>query len=151
MKFDMQTPIDPAPAGPGTGGGDGNFDVDPPVIASILSTVNAEAQAYNSFARTLAVATQGICEAANAWPVAAEMDSVNTFVLQRYVRIIGARTGQNIGAVTDVVNILVAADQQMSDTARSSAAQAAQAAIDDDPLADRNAPVRVGPGPGAVQ
>ncbi|MCC3277840.1 hypothetical protein LJ754_01510 [Arthrobacter sp. zg-Y40] len=50
MKFDMQTPIDPVPARPGTGGGDGNFDVDPPVIASILSTIDAEAQAYNSFA-----------------------------------------------------------------------------------------------------
>ncbi|MCC3277839.1 hypothetical protein LJ754_01505 [Arthrobacter sp. zg-Y40] len=65
---------------------------------------------------------------------------MNTFVLQRYVRIIGARTGQNIGAVTDVVNILVAADQQMSDTAKNSAAQAAQDGIGDDPLADRNAP-----------
>lgn len=52
--------------------------VGPPVIAFILSTVNREAQAYNSFARTLAVAMRGICEAASAWPVAAEMDSVST-------------------------------------------------------------------------
>ena len=60
--------------------------------------------------------------------------------------IIETRMRNNITAVTDVVNILLTADQEMSGTARTSSAQAAQASIMDDPLADPNAPTRAGPG-----
>lgn len=149
MKFDMQTPLGPTPAGPA--GGDGRFDVTPSVIASVVTDIDTEAQKYNSLATALETAVSGICEASKAWPVAEEMAGIHTYVFQRYMRIIGARTVNNLTAVTNVVTILVSADVDMSDTARASAARAAQSVIDDDPLADPNAPVRVGSGPGAVQ
>ncbi|MCC3265891.1 DUF6507 family protein [Arthrobacter gengyunqii] len=149
MKFDLHTTPGVPPSS--ANGGDGNFDVTPSVIASILTDVGAQAQAFNNLAGAVEAATAGICEAANAWPVADQMTGLNTYLLQRYLRIIGARTANNITAVTDVVTILISADQEMSATARSCAAQAAQASISDDPLADPNAPIRVGPGPAAVQ
>ena len=149
MKFDMHAPA--APAVSDSSGGDGDFDVSPSVVGSILTEVGAKAQTYNNLARALEAATAGIGETANAWPIAEQMNGLNTYLLQRGMRIIGARTVKNITTVTDVVTILISADQEMSDTARSSAARAAQTSIGDDPLADPNAPVRVGPGPGAVQ
>lgn len=149
MKFDMHAPAAPAPSG--SNGGDGDFDVSPSVVGSILTDVAAKAQTYNNLARALEVAAVGIGEAANAWPVAEQMSGLNTYFLQRCMRIIGARTVKNITTVTDVMTILISADEEMSATARSSAAQAAQTSIGDDPLADPNAPIRIGPGPGAVQ
>lgn len=149
MKFGMQAPAAPAPSG--SSAEDGNFDVSPSVVGSILTDVAAKAQTYNNLARALEVATAGIGEAANAWPVAEQMNGLNTYLLQRCMRIIGARTVKNITTVTDVVTILISADREMSDTARGSVAQAAQMAISKNPLADPNAPIRVGPGPGAVQ
>ena len=142
MKFDMhQTPGPPPSAG-----GEGNFDVTPSVIGSVLSDVARQSETNETMARALETAAANIASAAQAWPVAEQLSGLNTYVLQRSMLIIETRMRNNITAVTDVVNILLTADQEMSGTARTSSAQAAQASIMDDPLADPNAPTRAGPG-----
>lgn len=142
MKFDMhQTPGQSPSAG-----GEGNFDVTPQVIGSVLSDVARQSETNEAMARALETAVTNIASAAQAWPVAEQLSGLNTYVLQRSMLIIETRMRNNIAAVSDVVNILLSADQEMSATARTSSAQAAQAAITDDPLADPNAPTRAGPG-----
>lgn len=142
MKFDMHQTPGPSPAA----GGKGNFDVTPSVIGSVLSDVARQSETNEAMAKALETSAANIASAAQAWPVTEQLSGLNTYVLQRSMLIIEARMRHNITAVADVVNILLAADQEMSDAARSSSAQAAQAAIMDDPLADPNAPTRAGPG-----
>ncbi|MFF2678072.1 DUF6507 family protein [Arthrobacter koreensis] len=142
MKFDMHQTSGPPPSA----GGEGNFDVTPSVIGSVLSDVARQSETNETMARVLETAAANIASAAQAWPVAEQLSGLNTYVLQRSILLIEARVRNNITAVSDVVNILLSADHEMSDAARSSSAQAAQAAIMDDPLADPNAPTRAGPG-----
>lgn len=142
MKFDMQQ----TPGPPPSAGGEGDFDVTPSVIGSVLSDVARQSETNEAMARALEIAAANIASAAQAWPVAEQLSGLNTYVLQRSMLIIETRMRNNITAVTDVVNILLSADQEMSATARTSSAQAAQAAIMDDPLADPNAPTWAGPG-----
>lgn len=150
MKFQPPAPGPAAPA-PGGNPADGTFDVTPAVIGSILIDVSTRADTHVDQASGLATTAQEIAEVARAWPIAEQMGSLNTYVFQRYMTIIAARTYTNINAVADVVTILTAADQQMGDTARASAALAAQDVLNSDPLADPNAPVDMGHGPAAVQ
>ena len=123
MKFDL-TAQQPVPRTSGTA--DGSFDVMPEAVHSILSRVQAEAAEFEQLLQAAAGSIGSLANECKAPPISRELSTFSTFILAKTSRSAAGRTDVSVGAVNEAVLALVRADEQLSETARQSAAVAAQ-------------------------
>ena len=136
MKFDMTMRADdPLPSGTVAVGAIGTFDVDPDAVAAVLLDVDAETAGYSPAASAMVQNLAMLAEESKSVVIAEKLAVFGDDIVHRGLADITGRTGNALTAVAEVLGILSAADTEMSDTARHSAARAAQRAADDDPYA----------------
>ncbi|MDK1359639.1 hypothetical protein QNO00_05085 [Arthrobacter sp. zg-Y1219] len=142
MKFELtaQQPVAPS------GGPDGSFDVMPEAVHAILVDVQAAASEFEELLAAAGAGMAGLSDACKAPPVSRELSTFSTFLLANTIRSAEGRIAVASGAVSEAVLALIQADEQMNETARRSAALAAQDAVDDAPgTAGRARPAGHGP------
>ncbi|MDK1359647.1 hypothetical protein QNO00_05125 [Arthrobacter sp. zg-Y1219] len=127
-------------------GADGSFDVMPEAVHAILVEVQTAASEFEELLAAAGAAAASLSEECKAPPISRELSTFYTFLLAKRIRSAEGRITVASGAVSEAVLALIQADEQMSDTARRSAALAAQDGVDDAPgAADR--PRHAGHGP----
>lgn len=134
MKFDMTAGISDSPPS-GAGGGTGTFDVAPDAVTAVLLDVDAAAAGYSPAASAMVQNLAMLAEESKSVVIAEKLAAFGDSIVHRGLADITGRTGNALNAVAEVLGILSAADTEMSDTARHSAARAAQRTADDDPYA----------------
>ncbi|MCC3302382.1 DUF6507 family protein [Arthrobacter sp. zg-Y895] len=146
MKFDLSVQQQqPGPAET-SGSGDGTYDVMPEAVRQVLSDVQIQAAEFGQLTGEAATEMMELSQACKAPPITAELSSLYTYVMRRAINIASRRTANAVVAVSQAVNALAQGDDQMSESARSAAAQAAQEHADDAPGAADN-PRNTGRGP----
>ncbi|MCC3278152.1 DUF6507 family protein [Arthrobacter sp. zg-Y40] len=147
MKFDVSGQrTAPVPGATPGGTADGNFDVAPDAIIAILNDVQAMATEFNDLLMVADANMVNLADACKAPPITTELSTFSNFMLKRPIRSAGGRTMVAVNAVAEATMALVQGDHEMSDTARESAAMAAQQHVDDAPGA-ADGPRYVGRGP----
>lgn len=110
-----------------------SFDISTGAVIGVLNEVNPKLEGYEKLFTTFSTELEALATACKAEPIGAELASLAVETLQPAMTNIAGRTGNAVSAVNNVVTILTSADQAMSDTARESAAKAAQEKADDAP------------------
>lgn len=131
VKFDSL----PSSPGASAGAADGVFDVDPAAVSAVVLETDAEAAAFADLAYALFQDLSGLVEACRSDAIGEQLAEIAQDTVHRGMNVVQRRTGNALNAVAQVLTILHSADAAMSDTARVSAAEAAQAKADDDPYA----------------
>ena len=135
MKFDLHAKPSVTP---GSSSAEGSFDVMPEAVHAILNDIQAMAEEFDDLLMQADMSVLSLAEACKAQPVSRELTTFNIFLLRRTLLAAAGRTGVAVSAVSEAVLALLQADEQMSDTARHSAALAAQERVDDAPGAAKH-------------
>lgn len=134
MKFNLTMENPPAPGGSSSSGSsDGTYEVMPEAVRQVLADVQAQAVEFGSLSGEAGTEMMELSDACKAPPITAELSSLYTSVFRRAIDIAGGRTVNAVDAVAQAVTALVQGDEQMGESARKAAAQAAQEHADDAP------------------
>lgn len=127
-----------------------SFDVSTGAVVAVLNEVNPKLQSYQGLLTAFGDQLQALNSACMAEPIGAALQGASEKAFSPAMTNVAGRTGNAVTAVNDVLRILTAADQTMSQTAREAAARTAQAGADDRPHAPGTSAGQHGPGRGRI-